>query len=70
MIPSVKTLHARPTHLPPVRMIAEASILFCPHCLHVVGTFRTKKEKTRLQSCHVCEEKRMSQAPSAPIPYS
>jgi hypothetical protein len=70
MIPSVKTIHARPAHIPAVRVTVEASILVCPHCLHVIGSFRDRKERVKLEGHHKCDERLISKAPSAAIPYN
>jgi hypothetical protein len=70
MIPSVKTTHARPAPPPRVRISIEAAILICPHCMHVIGSFKDKKERAMIESRHTCEEKRLSHAPLAAVPYS
>ena len=70
MIPSVKTTHARPAHLPPARIVVEASVLVCPHCMHAIGSFKNYRERSTLELKHICPEKLVSRAPSVGVPYS
>lgn len=51
----------------PIHFLAPVT---CVHCFHVIGTPRTRRERSRLETKHVCEEKLQSKKPAVSVPYN
>jgi hypothetical protein len=51
----------------PVHFLAP---VICIHCFHSIGVPRNARERARMESKHVCEEKLQAKKPAVSVPYN
>lgn len=70
MNPLVKTTHAIPTQLPPVRAGKLSTLLVCPFCMSAIGAYATTVERLAIKKKHVCPEQAALGKPAASVPFN